>query len=280
MRMGKHRPTNTTPTMRALLKPFVIHAAYQPIETIVFFSIVGTLAYFHVISAIKHSAFWGLSSTGSLYASYSPAAFASSPSVPPNLKPAYALLRGEDWVAVRESFWNHTTAKEDKDILSIELYTVEYESKKAYFFFPFYSQTGLTLLFRISYSYQIQNLQKRCWTLENNYLRLKSWLASDPLPATWIPEQHHVSHPPLFVHDPSLSLWRSFPALAQEKMRSQQRYSSPPLLQRGFFRSKLNLDTDKMPSEIRTVANGLHMLLRLWSLGFGTWQRSVLFLYP
>lgn len=118
--------------MRALLKPFVIHAAYQPIETIVFFSIVGTLAYFHVISAIKHSAFWGLSSTGSLYASYSPAAFASSPSVPPNLKPAYALLRGEDWVAVRESFWNHTTAKEDKDILSIELYTVEYESKKAY----------------------------------------------------------------------------------------------------------------------------------------------------
>lgn len=106
--------------MRAILKPFVIHAAYQPIETIVFFSIVGTLAYFHVISAIKHSAFWGVSSTGSPYSS-------SFPNPNSNLKPAYAFLRGDEWVTVRESFWSDTKAKEDEEKLPVELYTVEYE---------------------------------------------------------------------------------------------------------------------------------------------------------
>lgn len=103
--------------MRALLKPFAIHAAYQPIETIVFFFFIGTLAYFHVISAIKHSAFWGASSTGS----------PSFPNPNLNLKPAYALLRGDEWVTVRESFWNDTKAKENVEILSVELHTVEYE---------------------------------------------------------------------------------------------------------------------------------------------------------
>ncbi|KAJ7071986.1 hydroxymethylglutaryl-coenzyme A reductase-domain-containing protein [Mycena amicta] len=37
--------------MRTLLKPLAIHAAYSPIETIVFLSCVGTLAYLHILSA-------------------------------------------------------------------------------------------------------------------------------------------------------------------------------------------------------------------------------------
>ena len=41
--------------LRALFRPFALHAAYTPIETIVFFSIIGTLAYFHILNAIKLS---------------------------------------------------------------------------------------------------------------------------------------------------------------------------------------------------------------------------------
>ncbi|KAJ6590428.1 hydroxymethylglutaryl-coenzyme A reductase-domain-containing protein [Mycena vulgaris] len=44
--------------MRTVLKPLAIHAAYSPIETIVFLSIVGTLAYLHILNQIKHSAFF------------------------------------------------------------------------------------------------------------------------------------------------------------------------------------------------------------------------------
>ncbi|KAH7869130.1 hydroxymethylglutaryl-coenzyme A reductase-domain-containing protein [Lentinula edodes] len=95
--------------MRAVLKPFVIHAAYSPIETIVFFSIVGTLAYFHVLSAIKHSAFF-------------------APSYPSILRPSHALLRGNEWVSVRDTFWHHAKAKysPDASILPLELFPVEY----------------------------------------------------------------------------------------------------------------------------------------------------------
>lgn len=95
--------------MRAILKPFVIHAAYSPIETIVFFSIVGTLAYFHVLSAIKHSAFF-------------------APSYPSILRPSHALLRGNEWVSVRDTFWHHAKAKysPDASILPLELFPVEY----------------------------------------------------------------------------------------------------------------------------------------------------------
>ncbi|KAE9396484.1 hypothetical protein BT96DRAFT_958205 [Gymnopus androsaceus JB14] len=104
--------------MRAILKPFVIHAAYSPIETIVFFSIVGTLAYFHVLSAIKHSAFFA----------------PSYPNLPP--RPSYVLLRGgEEWVSVREAFWHHAKAKyaaspDEVDIVPVELVSVDYETNK------------------------------------------------------------------------------------------------------------------------------------------------------
>ncbi|KAG6841525.1 hypothetical protein C0991_008470 [Blastosporella zonata] len=75
--------------LRALLRPFAIQAAYSPIETIVFFSIVGTLAYFHILSAIKHSSF-----------------FAPSTGLP-FLRPSHLTLRHSEWVAVREHVWSH-----------------------------------------------------------------------------------------------------------------------------------------------------------------------------
>jgi hydroxymethylglutaryl-CoA reductase (NADPH) len=95
--------------MRAVLKPFVIHAAYSPIETIVFFSIFGTLAYFHVLSAIKHSAFF-------------------APSYPSVSRPSHTLLRADEWVSVRDTIWHHAKAKysPDASILPVELFPVEY----------------------------------------------------------------------------------------------------------------------------------------------------------
>jgi len=55
--------------------------SYSPIDTIVFFSVIRTLAYFHVLSAIKHSAFL-------------------APSFPPTFWPTLALLRHDEWVGV------------------------------------------------------------------------------------------------------------------------------------------------------------------------------------
>ena len=72
--------------MRALLRPLAVHAAYSPIEVIVPFFVLGTLAYFHVLSAIKHSSFF-------------------APTYPFTWRPAHALLRDSDWVAVSESKW-------------------------------------------------------------------------------------------------------------------------------------------------------------------------------
>ncbi|KAJ7138499.1 hydroxymethylglutaryl-coenzyme A reductase-domain-containing protein [Mycena crocata] len=78
--------------MRTLLKPLAIHAAYSPIETIVFLSVVGTLAYLHVLNAIKHSAFFA---------------------TPAPLRPAYALYTPKhEWRPVREAVWfrdDHST---------------------------------------------------------------------------------------------------------------------------------------------------------------------------
>ncbi len=97
--------------MRAVLKPFVIHAAYSPIETIVFFSIVGTLAYFHVLSSIKHSAFF-------------------APTYPSTFRPSHVLLRQGEWVNVRDTFWHHAKAKFASDeaapVLPVELFPIEF----------------------------------------------------------------------------------------------------------------------------------------------------------
>ncbi|PBK98764.1 hypothetical protein ARMGADRAFT_1162042 [Armillaria gallica] len=88
--------------MRAILRPFVIHAAYSPIETIVFFSIVGTLAYFHVLSAIKHSAFFATTN-------------------PITLRPSHARYMQQEWVNVREHAWYHAKTTVDSSIIPVEL---------------------------------------------------------------------------------------------------------------------------------------------------------------
>jgi hypothetical protein len=80
--------------MRALFRPFALHAAYTPIETIVFFSIIGTLAYFNILSAIRNSAFLNLD----------PALLNNNYDT---LKPAYVMYRLGEWVSVRESVWVH-----------------------------------------------------------------------------------------------------------------------------------------------------------------------------
>jgi hydroxymethylglutaryl-CoA reductase (NADPH) len=72
--------------VRAVLRPLATHSASSPIETIVLLSVVGTLAYFHILSAIKHSAFF-------------------APAAPSTLRPAHALHRDNEWVGVREGAW-------------------------------------------------------------------------------------------------------------------------------------------------------------------------------
>ncbi|KAJ7599222.1 hydroxymethylglutaryl-coenzyme A reductase-domain-containing protein [Mycena floridula] len=90
-----------TATMRALLRPLAIHAAYSPIETIVFFSIVGTLAYFHILTAIKHSAF---------FAASSPAA----------LRPSHAKFTAGEWINIREPAWWNALNDEHPGLVDIQ----------------------------------------------------------------------------------------------------------------------------------------------------------------
>jgi hydroxymethylglutaryl-CoA reductase (NADPH) len=74
--------------MRAILRPLAHHSTRNPIETIVIYFVLATLAYFHVLSAIKHSTF------------YSPTVAGSSV-----LRSSYALLRDGEWVSVGEDVW-------------------------------------------------------------------------------------------------------------------------------------------------------------------------------
>jgi hydroxymethylglutaryl-CoA reductase (NADPH) len=78
--------------MKALFRPFALHAAYTPIETIVFFCIIGTLAYFHILHAIKHSLILDQGRTDNVYS-------------PPVVRPAHVLFKSGEWVGVRESAW-------------------------------------------------------------------------------------------------------------------------------------------------------------------------------
>ncbi|EIN08882.1 hypothetical protein PUNSTDRAFT_86951 [Punctularia strigosozonata HHB-11173 SS5] len=75
--------------MKTLLRPIAGSAVRLPIEHIVGFLVVSTVAYFHVLDAIKHSSF-----------------FAPVPSAA-SLRPAHALLRapGDAWVSVPQSVW-------------------------------------------------------------------------------------------------------------------------------------------------------------------------------
>jgi hydroxymethylglutaryl-CoA reductase (NADPH) len=88
--------------MRALHRPVARLAASSPIESIVFFFIVVTLAYFNVLSAIKHSSF-----------------LASNAQSPP--RPAHAQLRQDEWVAISESSWLKARAQLDDEVTAVEL---------------------------------------------------------------------------------------------------------------------------------------------------------------
>jgi hydroxymethylglutaryl-CoA reductase (NADPH) len=101
--------------MRALLRPLALQAAFSPIESIVTFFILGTLAYFHVLSAIKHSSFF-------------------APTYPPILRPAHALLRHGEWLGVTENKWNDVTLNPNNDAIPLELQQIVFaqESGLAY----------------------------------------------------------------------------------------------------------------------------------------------------
>lgn len=75
--------------MRVPLLPLTGRAVYNPIETIVSFFIVCTLAYFRVLSAIKHSAFF-------------------APAFPSTLTAAHASLRGGQWLVDQE--WHRASS--------------------------------------------------------------------------------------------------------------------------------------------------------------------------
>ena len=72
--------------MRAILRPLSTHTVFSPIETCVSVFVLATLAYFHILSGIKHSSFF-------------------EPSKPPSLRPAYARLTDGEWVAVTQHDW-------------------------------------------------------------------------------------------------------------------------------------------------------------------------------
>ncbi|KAL7284025.1 hypothetical protein ACG7TL_001300 [Trametes sanguinea] len=74
------------PKMRALLRPLSTHTVFSPIETVVTVFVLATLAYFHILSGIKHSSFF-------------------ESSHPPALRPAYAHLTNGEWVSVPKQDW-------------------------------------------------------------------------------------------------------------------------------------------------------------------------------
>lgn len=116
---ARQGPLLSTTMFRTLLRPFAIYAAYSPIETIVFFFVVGTLAYFNILSAIKNSAFLATPyPSGNPYAStdvlqtpitdsFAPVADAlpTDSTLSGGVRPAYAVFRNEKWVQARESDW-------------------------------------------------------------------------------------------------------------------------------------------------------------------------------
>ena len=89
--------------MRAPLLPLTRRAVFSPIETIVCFAIIGTLAYFHVLSAIKHSAFF-------------------APTFPSTLRTAHALLRDGEWVGVDADWYGRRVS--DPSSRAVELQQV------------------------------------------------------------------------------------------------------------------------------------------------------------
>ncbi|KAH8101970.1 3-hydroxy-3-methylglutaryl-coenzyme A reductase [Cristinia sonorae] len=91
--------------MRALLRPLAFHSAFSPIETIVFVCVLATLAYFHILTAIKHSSFF-------------------APSFPATLRPAHARLADGQWVGVSERDWFQAFKHSEDGDRTVELQQV------------------------------------------------------------------------------------------------------------------------------------------------------------
>ncbi|KAI5996499.1 hydroxymethylglutaryl-coenzyme A reductase-domain-containing protein [Pisolithus orientalis] len=72
--------------MRVWLLPLTRRTVFSPIETIVFCSIIGTLAYFHVLSYIKHAA-------------------VTLPTFPSSARPSHVILHDREWVGVEEEWY-------------------------------------------------------------------------------------------------------------------------------------------------------------------------------
>ncbi|TRM60414.1 hydroxymethylglutaryl-coenzyme A reductase-domain-containing protein [Schizophyllum amplum] len=115
--------------MRSLLKPLAIQAAYSPIETIVFFFILSTLAYFHILNAIKHAAFF------ERYPS-PPLPFGSARSVEYSLRPAHVLLKTEssaattEWIPIRESAFY--LPSHSPEVVKVELQQIDVHADPEY----------------------------------------------------------------------------------------------------------------------------------------------------
>ncbi|KAF8624230.1 hypothetical protein AX15_005993 [Amanita polypyramis BW_CC] len=98
--------------MRALFRPFALHAAYTPIETIVFFAIVGTLSYFYVLNAVKHSAF--------LDPPYSQ---------PPTLEPTHTVFKHGEWVSITNKSWNAARTERRGTVLELQQLVISLDAK-------------------------------------------------------------------------------------------------------------------------------------------------------
>lgn len=91
--------------MRAILRPLSTHTVFSPIETVVSVFVLVTLAYFHILSGIKHSSF-----------------FASSR--PSSLRPAYARLTNGEWVAASSHDWKDAWKNAGSGLDALELQQV------------------------------------------------------------------------------------------------------------------------------------------------------------
>ena len=88
--------------MRALLRPLAYHSVFSPIETIVSVFVLATLAYFHILSGIKHSSFF-------------------APTLPSTLRPAHARLSRGEWVPVGDREWFHAFKHPEEGDHAVEL---------------------------------------------------------------------------------------------------------------------------------------------------------------
>ncbi|KAI6021814.1 hydroxymethylglutaryl-coenzyme A reductase-domain-containing protein [Pisolithus microcarpus] len=96
--------------MRVCLFPLTRRAVFSPIETIVFCSIVGTLAYLRVLSYIKHAA-------------------VAVPTFPSSARPSYTIFHDGEWISVDEELYKERLVSPGSR--SIELQQVIFSSRSA-----------------------------------------------------------------------------------------------------------------------------------------------------